>query len=68
MTGLQYWYNLECDLYVDKRLTNEQKINRAWSILDFCRANSEIDWDDERKIFGEFCANLFRIKPLNERR
>lgn len=62
MTGLEYWFNLECDLYKDKKLTNEQKLNRAWSILDFCRENKEIDWDNECKLFGEFSANLFNVK------
>lgn len=59
---LAYWFDFECTLYKDTSITNEVKMAQAWAVLGACEALGYIDWDVRRKLFGEFCANLFKLK------
>lgn len=59
---LAYWFDFECALYKDTSVSNEVKLSQAWAVLGACEALGYIDWDARRKLFGEFCANLYKLK------
>lgn len=59
---LEYWFDFECALYKDTSITNEVKLAQAWAVLGACCALGYIDWDGQRKLFGEFVANLYKLK------
>lgn len=61
---LAYWFDFECALYKDTFITNEVKMAQAWSVLGACCALGYIDWDGQRKLFGEFVANLYKLKAI----
>lgn len=59
---LAYWFDFECALYKDTSITNEVKLAQAWAVLGACCALGYVDWDGQRKLFGEFVANLYKLK------
>jgi hypothetical protein len=59
---LEYWFDFECALYKDTSITKEVKLAQAWAVLGACCSLGYVDWDGQRKLFGEFVANLYKLK------
>ena len=62
---LTYYFDFECALYRDKTVSIETKAAEAWGILTASCHTGEIDWDAQRKLFGELMANLLKLKLHN---
>lgn len=59
---LQYYFDLECELYKDTSRSLDVKAAEAWGILTAACKTEEIDWDTQRKMFGEFMSRIMKLR------
>ena len=59
---LTYYFDLECELYKDTRRSIEVKASEAWGVLSAACKTGEINWDTQRKLFGELMSRMLKLR------
>ena len=60
--ALAYWFDKECQLLNNKNADVHRVGGEAWAILETSRAEGLIDWDSERRLFGEFMSKYLGLR------
>jgi len=60
--ALEYWFDKECQLLNEKNKDVHLVGSEAWAILETARAEWLINWDAERKLFGEFMSKFLGVR------
>lgn len=61
-TVLQYYFDLECKLLKDHTRTTEIKAAEAWGVLNTANSMGEIDWNQQRNLFGELISKMLKLR------
>ena len=62
-TIMQYYFDLECKLLSTKDTRAvEIKAAEAWGVLNAAAALREIDWDAQRRVFGELMSKMLHLR------
>lgn len=61
-TALEGVLKLEQELYEDTSMTFETKATMYWGALIVAHRAKQFDWDDQRRLFGEFCSKALGLR------
>ena len=59
---MQYYFDLECELYKDTYRSFEIKAAEGWGVLTAACKTGEIYWDSQRMMFGELMSKMLKLR------
>ena len=59
---MQYYFDLECELYKDTTRSLKIKAAEAWGVLTAACRTGEIDCDTQRKMFSELMSRMLKLR------
>lgn len=64
MNALEYWFDQECYFYDRRKFQPDINVvaAEAWAILQTANNEGLIDWDGQRRLFGEFMSKYLNLR------